>query len=181
MSVIGQKYPNLEYIIIDGGSRDGSVDIIMKYEKHLSYWVSEKDKGQSDAINKGLKKVTGDVFNWLNSDDLLEEGALFRLAEAYSGNRDKKIFCFGLNYLEGNTRKEFMLFNDPADRLRCFCDPVIAQPATFYSGEALTELKELNPMLHYSMDYEWWLRIMFLFGEKSIFVERKTIDRKSVV
>ena len=69
ISVLSQNYPNLEYIIIDGGSTDGSVEIIKKYESHLKYWVSEKDKGQSHAINKGFNKANGDILAWINSDD----------------------------------------------------------------------------------------------------------------
>ena len=69
LSVIGQKYPNLEYIIIDGGSTDNSVEIIKKYEKYLTYWVSEPDAGQYDAVNKGFSKTTGEIMAWLNSDD----------------------------------------------------------------------------------------------------------------
>lgn len=175
LSIVGQKYPNLEYIIIDGGSTDNSVEIIRKYEKYLSYWVSEKDKGQSDAINKGLKHITGDLFNWINSDDLLEEGALFKLANAYTNNPDKKVFCFGLNYLKGRKKERFNLENDPKDRLQCFCDPVIAQPATFYSVDAVKQFGQVNFLLHYSMDYEWWLKFMFLYGEKSIFSNGETI------
>ncbi len=170
LSIINQKYPNLEYIIIDGGSTDNSVEIIKKYEKDLSYWVSEKDKGQSDAINKGLKHVTGDLFNWINSDDLLEEGALFKIAEAYIANPDKKIFCFGLNYLTGNKKQKFKQQNDPANRIQCFCDPAISQPATFFTADAVKKIGVLNSILHYSMDYEWWLKLMFIYGEKSIFV-----------
>ena len=85
-SVLNQNYPNLEYIIIDGGSTDNTVEIIKKYEKHLKFWVSEKDNGQANAINKGLQYCTGEIFNWLNSDDYLEPGALLNIANAFSSN-----------------------------------------------------------------------------------------------
>ena len=175
LSILEQKYPNLEYIIIDGGSTDNSVEIIKKYEKQLSYWVSEKDKGQSDALSKGLKKVTGDLFNWINSDDLLEEGALSALSEAYRLNPDKKVFCFGLNYLEGNKRSKFKMQNDPEDKIQCFTDPVISQPATFYSTEVVKKIGGVNTLLHYSMDYEWWLKFMFLYGNEHIFSSKEII------
>jgi glycosyltransferase involved in cell wall biosynthesis len=74
-SVLDQNYTSLEYIIIDGGSSDHSVDIIKKYQKHFTYWLSELDNGQSDALNNGLQKCTGHFFNWINSDDYLEPGA----------------------------------------------------------------------------------------------------------
>lgn len=90
LSILNQNYPNLEYIIIDGGSTDGSLEIIKKHEKYLKYWISEKDNGQADAINKGLRYCTGDIFNWINSDDYLERGALFEIAKNW-----KKGFCIG--------------------------------------------------------------------------------------
>ena len=93
-SVLSQNYPNVEYIIMDGGSTDNSVQIIKKHEKHLKYWVSEPDKGQSDAINKGLKLVTGDVFNWLCSDDYLENGALKLIGERFNEG--------GIDFISGN-------------------------------------------------------------------------------
>ena len=84
VSGLDQGYPNLEYLIVDGGSRDGTVDTIRKYERHLAYWVSEPDRGQSHAINKGFQRATGEIVTWLNSDDLLMPGSLSRIAGLFS-------------------------------------------------------------------------------------------------
>src|SRR5215204_5758135 len=84
LSVINQNYPNLEYIVIDGGSTDGSVEIIKKYEQYFSYWVSEPDKGHADALNKGFAKATGEVMAWINSDDKYFPWTFATVAEVYS-------------------------------------------------------------------------------------------------
>jgi len=84
LSIISQNYPNLEYVIIDGGSTDGSIDIIKKYEKHITYWVSESDHGNYHAIQKGFLKTTGDIMSWLNSDDVLHPNSLFVIGRIFS-------------------------------------------------------------------------------------------------
>lgn len=98
LSVINQNYPNLEYIIIDGGSTDGSVDIVKKYDSKLSYWVSEKDNGQSDALNKGFEKCTGEILAFLNSDDMFLNGILEKVGAVFS-NFPEVDFVYGHNFV----------------------------------------------------------------------------------
>jgi len=88
LSVLNQNYPNLEYIIIDGGSTDGSVEIIKKYQDRIAYWVSEKDEGHGDALNKGFKKATGEILAWINSDDKYHAWAFSIVAEIFVTNND---------------------------------------------------------------------------------------------
>ena len=87
-SVLAQAYPELEYIVVDGGSTDDSVDIIQRYAEQLDWWVSEADHGQSEAINKGFRQATGELIGWVNSDDLLMPGTLLKVAEAFENNPD---------------------------------------------------------------------------------------------
>ena len=101
LSIIDQGYPNLEYIIMDGGSQDETVETIKKYESRISYWVSEKDKGQSDAINKGLHKATGDIINWINSDDQLTPGSLWLIAQHFIDNPDAVMVHGRIEYFGG--------------------------------------------------------------------------------
>ena len=87
LSILNQNYNNLELIVIDGKSTDGTAEILKKYKKHFSYYVSEKDKGQTHAINKGISKVTGEYITWINADDMLFPGALYKLSEHISFNK----------------------------------------------------------------------------------------------
>jgi glycosyltransferase involved in cell wall biosynthesis len=167
LSVITQNYPNLEYIIIDGKSTDNSVEIIKKYERYLTYWVSEKDKGQSHAINKGLQRITGDIFNWLCSDDYLEPGSLFHIAKMF---KDKKIHCYAgklRQYTESGKSGFYgnMLMSTWEDTVRI---RVLKQPAIFFSKYAVDKMGPLNEKLHYCMDAEWIYKFFFLFNRENI-------------
>ena len=171
LSIINQNYPNLEYIIIDGGSTDNSIDIIKKYEKQLTYWISEPDHGQSDAINKGLAKCTGEIFNWINSDDYLEPSALLTIAEAFN-NPNTDIVCGYTSIFEGTVEKEILkhrttIYNNVEATL---VQQRINQPAMFYRLSVFKNLGGINTNLHYVMDLELWFKYLCLRGQdKMIF------------
>src|SRR5690242_10507015 len=132
LSVINQGYPNLELFVVDGGSKDNSVDVIKKYESHITWWVSEKDKGQSDAINKGFSRVTGDIATWLCSDDLFTEGALKRVAELFSTLPDDIGVVYGGTILFGEnfpTKNEFGYENAGVERF--ISGQAFPQPSSF--------------------------------------------------
>jgi len=106
-SILLQNYPNLEYIVIDGGSTDATIDVLKKYDKWINVWVSENDNGQADAINKGLKICTGEIFNWINSDDFLAENALFYIASSHKFNH---IICGGVyNFFPNSALNETVI------------------------------------------------------------------------
>jgi len=164
-SVLGQNYPNLEYIIMDGGSTDNSVEIIKKYVSQITYWESKPDKGQSDAINKGLSKCTGEIFNWLNSDDLLEAGSLFKISKVFQESNvylvSGKCQKFGKGFKERIIPED--LNKDIAIEEKLLSSNYI-QPSTFIHTTAIKEIGLPNEQLHYCMDYEWYLRFLLCFG-----------------
>ena len=166
LSVINQNYPNLEYIIIDGGSTDNSVEIIKKYEKHLSYWISEKDSGQSDAINKGLKRAKGDVVAWLNSDDLYCKNTLHEIASLFL-DYPKIGIIYGdvLNFRADGSElriiNHFELFD-------FFSRISLHQPSIFWRRSLLEETGLLDEKLHYCMDYELWMKLFLNFSSIKI-------------
>jgi len=162
-SVLDQNYSNLEYSIIDGGSTDNSVEIIKKYEKYLSFWVSKPDDGQSDAINKGWRRTTGEMTAWINSDDFYLPGAFNHAVQAYQKNPDAS-FYFGNGYRvnkAGNKTSDF--FPDRSNisntRLLTLGLNYILQPAVFINKKYLLKADYLNTALHYTMDFDLWIRL----------------------
>jgi glycosyltransferase involved in cell wall biosynthesis len=169
-SVIDQGYPNLEYIIIDGGSTDNSVDVIRKYEKHLAYWVSERDRGQTDALNKGIKRCTGDVFGFINSDDFLYPKSLSRIADTWAeGAR----WMVGWSiYLELGGSNWPYLKRPTHSKSDWFLWNPIPQQSTFFARSFFDEIGPFREDLHYSFDYEYWMRMRFQAQAKLVVIRQ---------
>jgi glycosyltransferase involved in cell wall biosynthesis len=159
-SVLSQNYPGLEYIIVDGGSTDGSVEIIRKYENKLAWWISETDKGQTDALNKGFAHARGDVFAWLNSDDTYEPGALTAAAKVMQEYPQFGLIYGSANYINeaGQIIGRFPAAQTDYRRLRQGYVHV-PQQASFFCGDLWRRLGPLDPSYYFAMDYDLWLRI----------------------
>ena len=160
-SVLLQGYPDLEYIVIDGGSTDGTVDILKKYSPWISHWESKPDRGQSHAINKGLARATGEWFNWLNSDDYLQPGALATLAQNAASHPEARLIAGQLNVLrDGQVLRNYgiKLTGNTADDI---VNHRTAQPAMFYRTSFVGRV---NESLHFAMDYELWVRLLAIDG-----------------
>ena len=159
-SVLLQGYPNLEYMIIDGGSSDGSVDIIKKYEPWLTYWVSEPDQGQSHAINKGFGKATGEILAWLNSDDTYEPGTIHQAVKTLKGQQGVVLTYGDCNYINANSEKvnQWKTRSCSQEDL-ILLGSLVPQPTAFFYRWAVEKVGGINQNLHYIMDYELWVRL----------------------
>jgi len=161
-SVLLQEYPNLEYIIIDGGSTDGSVDIIRKYADRLDYWVSEKDRGPAHAVNKGFARAHGEIFSWLNSDDFLLPEAISRIVEMHRKYPTAVAWIGGCYRIDPDGRILSNILPNGLDR-DSLADwghrGFFYQPSCFFSAQAWHKTGPLDEGLHLAFDLDLWLRL----------------------
>jgi glycosyltransferase involved in cell wall biosynthesis len=176
-SVLGQDYPRIEYIIMDGGSSDGTVDVIRKYAMEsnglpfenqkqasgfhtISYWVSEKDNGQTDAINKGFARAKGDILAWLNSDDTYEPGAIAAAVKSLQEHPDVGMVYADCNFINEDGRVIGKFGSAQTDyRLLRQGYVHIPQQTMFFRADLWKQVGPLDPSFYFAMDYDLWTRI----------------------
>jgi glycosyltransferase involved in cell wall biosynthesis len=172
-SVLSQDYPDLDYRVQDGGSTDETLAVLRAFEPRVPF-VSEKDRGQADAINRGLSRANGEVLGYLNSDDVLLPGALAAVGEAFASDPEL-VFVWGrASYLDeaGSPVSRYLVRRDAIERLADAC--FIAQPAAFFRRQVRDEIGPFDESLHHTMDYDYWLRIAERFPlSKMLFLDRE--------
>lgn len=157
-SVLNQDYPNIEYVVIDGGSTDNTVAILKKYDKKIR-WISEKDKGQADAINKGIRMAKGEIVAWLNSDDIFLPGAVRKVVDCFRRHPNVKM-VYGKAYFIDTAGKIVGRYpTEPFDCERLAMFNFICQPSAFFMRDAFYGAGGLDVGLHYGLDYDLWIRI----------------------
>jgi len=159
-SVLEQDYPNIEYIIVDGGSTDGSMEIIRRYSDRLSWWVSEKDHGQTDAINKGFAHAKGEILAWINSDDTYESGAVSAAVEFLRGRPEVGLVYANTNFIDEKGRVIGRFPAAQTDYRRLKRGYVhIPQQSAFFRTDLWHKVGPLDPSFYFAMDYDLWVRL----------------------
>lgn len=159
-SVLEQDYPNIEYIVIDGGSQDGTLEILQKYADRLTAWVSEPDLGQTDAINKGFARATGEVLAWLNSDDTYNPGAVAAAVDFLVKNPGVGMVYADTNFIDEKGQKIGRFHAAQTDYHRLRQGYVhIPQQATFFRADLWRQVGPLDPDFFFAMDYDLWVRL----------------------
>ncbi len=167
LSVLNQNYANIELIVVDGGSTDGTVEVIKKYASHIHYWISESDKGQSDALNKGFGKATGEVVGWLNSDDLYLPGAIASAVEEFEANREVTV-VFGDWWTidsEDNVIEELPAFDFNLEHF-VYEGFTHNSQGMFWKRSAHERFGQFDVELHRTMDYDLIVRLGVSEGER---------------
>jgi glycosyltransferase involved in cell wall biosynthesis len=167
-SVLEQDYPAIEYLVVDGGSTDGSVELIQKYADCIDWWVSEKDRGQADGINKGLRRATGEIVAWLNSDDFYQPGAISSAVQALRENPDAGFVYGNLQVVNpaGETTNVLTYGDWKLPGLMEF--KIIGQPTVFMRRDVLTQAGYLDESYHFLLDHHLWLRMALIAEPKYI-------------
>jgi glycosyltransferase involved in cell wall biosynthesis len=160
-SILNQEYPNLEYMVIDGGSTDESVDIIRSHADHLTYWCSQKDAGQTDAIMKGFKRCSGVLFAWVNSDDVLFPGCLQAAADCYQAHNAPDIIHTNIAYIDSQSRISRFIRVPQQSRFFFFRGVWHASaPSIFFKTALFRNVGGLDKTYHLSMDVDIWVRML---------------------
>jgi len=158
-SVIEQDYPDIEYIVIDGASTDGSADIIKKYSSRLAYWISEKDSGQADAINKGMRRAKGEIVAWLNSDDYYLPDAIKSAVAAFESNPQAVMVYGNMLAVDQNSQTINQLRYRQLTLKDLLCFQIIGQPAVFFRRGAFEEAGGLDLNFHFVLDHQLWIKL----------------------
>ena len=158
-SVLDQEYPNLEYFVMDGGSTDGSVEIIQRYADRIDFWASQPDGGQAAAINAGWRRATGEILCWLNSDDYYLPGTLNLVGRYLSEHPDTAILYGSCERVDANGRRSGYLGMAFSRRALLYSHQIVPQPSAFFSRSAVGDAAPLREELVYSFDYDLILRI----------------------
>ncbi|HNF34644.1 MAG TPA: glycosyltransferase family 2 protein [Anaerolineales bacterium] len=159
LSVLNQDHAPIEYIVVDGASKDASVEIIKKYSDRLAYWVSEKDGGQAEAINKGFARATGEIIAWLNSDDYYLPGAVSAAVKMFEANPEMVLVYGNMLAVDehGKTFNTLTYKQLTLEDLLCF--QIIGQPAVFMRRSALQKTGGLDSTFHFLLDHFLWIQL----------------------
>jgi glycosyltransferase involved in cell wall biosynthesis len=161
LSVLGQQYPKLEVLILDGGSTDNTIDILKKYSSQISYWHSKKDNGQADAINQGINMSSGDVVCWLNSDDMYLPGTLLDIGKRFSDKINKNHLIYGASITINQDDNNLISRPQkaaPFDAFSLTYRDFIVQPSSFWTRKLWKSTGELKTSYNYVLDWEWFIR-----------------------